>query len=214
MLTPLGLQVAALLTYGWLVACLVWGRPNRQAVTGPSATGTTPAGVPRSLEVVWLGSLAILFGYPLVALIAPDVLLSFPWAVGFPGEITIELLGLAVILVGGALVGWAFRSLGRFATVEIRLSADHEVVRSGPYGWIRHPMYTANIALGLGITLTFLALPLLLPLALVVWLADRRARSEERLFLASDRLGADYRRYVGATGRFLPLSVHPYRSGA
>ncbi len=45
---------------------------------------------------------------------------------------------------------WARVHLGRNWTGQVTIKTDHQLVRSGPYRFIRHPIYTALVALALG----------------------------------------------------------------
>ncbi len=58
--------------------------------------------------------------------------------------------GLGVEVAGALLYLWARRELGRNWSGEISVKQDHALVRSGPYGRIRHPMYTALIGMAIG----------------------------------------------------------------
>lgn len=202
------LLVTTFLLYAWLLGCVAWGRPRLSLVLPSSAGRASSSGeedVPWALEALWLASVAVVVLFPIVALLARSIVLADGLAVRFPGDEVVQATGIAMVLVAGALVGWAFRALGRFATVEIRLSPDHAIVRSGPYRWIRHPMYTANMLLSTGITLVFLSLPLLAPVAVIVVLSFVRARAEERLFLGAPALRREYSAYRAETGRFVPV---------
>ena len=67
-----------------------------------------------------------------------------------PDLLIIKLVGLAAGFAGVALAIWARRILGRNWSGEITIKADHELVRSGPYGVVRHPIYTALLAMYAG----------------------------------------------------------------
>jgi protein-S-isoprenylcysteine O-methyltransferase Ste14 len=166
------------------------------------------------MEALWLGSIGLIFLYPLAVIVAPSVLLSGFWAIHFPDSETVQFVGFGFIMLGGALVGWAFRSLGRFATVEIQVLKDHEIVRSGPYARIRHPVYTGNLLVSLGITLTFLSVFLWIPLLVALLVARWRALTEERLFLSIPGLAKEYASYVQRSGRFLPFVISRCRNRA
>ncbi len=213
MLSTGSLRLITLFLYLWLVACVAGGRP-RLAPPRTAKQGGEPgtaAGFPRSLEALWLGSIAAVLLFPLLALIGPSFPRTSGLTVQFPGDEVAQAIGIGLVLAAGLLVGWAFRSLGRFTTVDIRLAPDHTIVRSGPYRWVRHPMYSANMALSIGVTLLFLSLPLLVPVVAIVTLALVRARVEESLFLGSERLGREYSTYRAETGRFFPLIHRRFR---
>lgn len=196
-------QVFVGITYLALAVALGYGRPpapkrGASGETSPARTGS------RVAEAVWLGSIAFVLLYPVGALVAPGTILAPPWAFRFPGDAFAQVAGMGLILAGAALVGTAFRALGRFATVEIRLVKDHRIVRTGPYARIRHPMYTANMLLSLGVSLAFLGAVTWVAFGLIAILAVYRSRTEEALFLSSPAHGQEYALYLGETGRFLP----------
>ncbi len=70
--------------------------------------------------------------------------------------LVLQTVGLAMYLVSTAFVMWVFRE-NSFAApvVKVQSTRDHHVVSTGPYAFVRHPMYS-------GITLFFLGVPLLL----------------------------------------------------
>jgi protein-S-isoprenylcysteine O-methyltransferase Ste14 len=197
-------QLFALVTYAGLGTGVLYGRPSRTWVQSADAAPPGRQVESRVSEVLWLASLATIFAYPAGVLLSPSDVWGSPLTLRFPGDEIVPPVGLALILIGGGLVGWSFRSLGRFMTVSLQLTADQAIIRAGPYARVRHPIYTANMLLSLGIALAFLSLVLWLPVALVVLLARYRAKTEEVLFLASPRLGSDYAAYMAASGRFLP----------
>jgi len=115
-------------------------------------------------------------------------------------------------LVGGMLAGivaaglvftlWARAELGRNWSAAVVLKEDHQLIRSGPYAIVRHPIYTGLIIMALGTVLdegTAVGLPLVGALSLVLWIKSRR---EEELMAASFPVDyPDYRRHVRA---FIP----------
>lgn len=64
----------------------------------------------------------------------------------------VRVLGLAAYIVGTGIVHNALRA-NTFATTVVRLQEErgHVVVREGPYGIVRHPMYAGLIPLMLGV---------------------------------------------------------------
>lgn len=61
-------------------------------------------------------------------------------------SLPVTVLGLALILGGGAIVGWAM-SANRYFSRVVRIQTDrgHQVCSSGPYAHVRHPGYTGMI---------------------------------------------------------------------
>lgn len=106
-------------------------------------------------------------------------------------------LGVALTAVGAAFTIVARLYLGQNWSATATIKQDHELIRTGPYGLVRHPIYTGSLIAAIGTAIAFGELRDLLALPLVVagfWL---KARSEERLLMSNfgDRYAA-YRREV------------------
>ncbi|MGH2378737.1 MAG: methyltransferase family protein [Candidatus Limnocylindria bacterium] len=116
----------------------------------------------------------------------------------------LALLGLVLVVAGIAFAIWAAATLGRHFDVEVQVHRGHEVVRSGPYGLVRHPIYTG---LGLHYLGACLATGNLLLLAgtLAVTFPGLylRARAEEELLRSE--LGDAYDRYAREVPMLVPL---------
>jgi protein-S-isoprenylcysteine O-methyltransferase Ste14 len=76
-------------------------------------------------------------------------LLFAKWtAIGFLGRSflsraqPLEYIGFIAALAGLAIAIWARISLGRYWSDKIVLKVDHQLVRSGPYARMRHPIYS------------------------------------------------------------------------
>jgi protein-S-isoprenylcysteine O-methyltransferase Ste14 len=112
-------------------------------------------------------------------------------------------LGVALTLAGVLLNVWARRSLQSNFTVTLGIKQDHELITTGPYAWVRHPIYTgfllqflgAALVYDSGATLLFLMLPFFV---FFYW----QSAEEEKLLV--EHFGDAYRRYRVTTGRLLP----------
>jgi protein-S-isoprenylcysteine O-methyltransferase Ste14 len=95
------------------------------------------------------------------------------------------------------------RALGRNFSTTLTISPEQTLVTSGPYRWVRHPMYSAFVLLWIAFFLlsanVFVAVTGLTAYALVMALRTPR---EERMMIR--RFGDEYRAYMERTGRFLP----------
>lgn len=115
-------------------------------------------------------------------------------------------VGAAILffVAAGALSWTGVRALGRQWRIDAGLSPDHELVQSGPYRAVRHPIYTSMLCTLLGTGVMIAPWPMLL-LAAVVFLigAEIRVRIEEKL-LAS-RFGEQFRAYQRRTAAYIPL---------
>jgi len=113
-------------------------------------------------------------------------------------------IGLALVVLGIAFALWAIATLGRHYDLELEIHRDHELVQSGPYRLVRHPVYTG---LGLHFAGACLAtgnLVLLAGTVLVTYPAlYLRAKTEERLLRGQFR--AEYDAYAREVGMLVPL---------
>lgn len=123
------------------------------------------------------------------------------WA-GLPVPASVRYGGAVAAALALPLFVWVFRTLGGNVTATSATRADHELVTTGPYRWVRHPLYSAAAAFWTGICL--LAANWLLVALLSVGLlgvALRTPLEEQRLVEA---FGDDYVAYRDRTGRYLP----------
>lgn len=113
-------------------------------------------------------------------------------------------VGLAALLVGVWVRGWALFVLGRFFSPLVRTTTDQRFIRNGPYRWIRHPAYTGILLEWIGVILVLLS-PLGLLVALITCGAAfaYRIRVEEAALL--ERFGDEYRSYRAETRRIIPF---------
>lgn len=148
----------------------------------------------------WDFTLAML-GAALVLILQPLYLpwlgLSIPWRWG----LGIQIAGMVLILISLALHGWARLHLGRFYAERVEVLPNHEVVDSGPYAYVRHPIITSFFGIAVGLFLVNPAVPTFLMMVYVFWDFGRAALQEEKLLL--EKL-PDYADYLQRTPRFLP----------
>ena len=130
---------------------------------------------------------------------------------GFPA-LEIALGGGAVYILGLLLRNAALRHLGKHWAVQLdvpqRPGAD--LVRSGPYAWIRHPVYLGAMLESVGIAI-FFGSPVALVIAVLAFCPAEllRARFEERVLLAS--MGEPYQTYCSEVGGFVPRGLRRAR---
>jgi protein-S-isoprenylcysteine O-methyltransferase len=117
---------------------------------------------------------------------------------------TITSVALIGIVAGLGLRIWAVITLGRFFTWFITVYEDHQVIRSGPFRFIRHPAYCGALILFVS-TLIFLHAWVGAALSLVFQLFAyvRRIHYEEAMMI--DRLGDNYKTYTREVNALVPL---------
>jgi protein-S-isoprenylcysteine O-methyltransferase Ste14 len=120
-----------------------------------------------------------------------------------PASSIFVVLGLAVECAGVGLAIWARRHLGRNWSREVRIGEGHQLVRSGPYKHLRHPIYTGALGMYLGLALMAGRLGSLLGLALVVLAYLRKVGLEERLLQSA--FGSAFADYRACSWAIVPL---------
>ena len=139
-----------------------------------------------------------LYGAMIVYMIWP---VALQWA-ALPLPSWLRWLGAVLGVAMLPLVYWLFRSLGRNVSETVLTKEKQELVVSGPYRWVRHPLYSVATAILLALSLIaanwFMGVMVLLIAALLPALTRR----EERHLL--EKFGEHYREYMQHTGRFLP----------
>ena len=150
------------------------------------------------------GSLLLLW-----IVIAVSITLAFQAAFSLPAANLGALTGSAryagiVCYVGGLTLRWySIVILGKFFTVNVAIAADHRLIDTGPYRYLRHPSYTGALLafLGLGLCMGNWAsmLVMIVPIFLVFL---RRMNVEEAALLQG--LGEPYRDYMRRTWRLIP----------
>ena len=111
--------------------------------------------------------------------------------------------GVALALAGFALLQWAQVTLGKSWSDTPRMMKEQTLITSGPYQFIRHPIYTAFILI-LG-SMLLISANWLIGLAwigMTIMEAASRVDFEESLML--EYFGDQYREYIKKTGRLLP----------
>lgn len=140
--------------------------------------------------VMWLS--------PLVYLIRPQWM---AWSkLGIPDGY--RWIGVALGILSTLSIYWLFRSIGTGITLTSATREDHVLATSGPYRWVRHPLYTTGAAFFLSFGLMadnwFI---MLLGILSFVLMAVRTPKEEANLIA---KFGDEYREYMKRTGRFLP----------
>ena len=110
--------------------------------------------------------------------------------------------GLVVVVIGLALAVWARRSLGRNWGMPMTQKVDPELVTSGPYRTIRHPIYT-GIILGMVGTAIAIGVWALVPVVVLGGYFIYSARMEER-YLA-EQFPDSYPKYRRSTKMLIPF---------
>ncbi len=116
--------------------------------------------------------------------------------------IWLRLLGILLALPMIPLLAWIHRILGRQYSPCLQIKNGHQLIRTGPYARIRHPMYTVLNFFSVGLALltgNLLVVAFSLMLAFSFpWVAKK----EEQMMI--ETFGDEYLEYMTRTGRFFP----------
>jgi protein-S-isoprenylcysteine O-methyltransferase Ste14 len=146
-----------------------------------------------------------------IALIMPAaVLLAVPGArlhwLGtrfLPDTMITYWLGLLVVLAGLAFAVWARMHLGRNWSGIVTVKENHELIRSGPYAIVRHPIYTGLLLAMLGTVIVFGEWRGLLAFCLLTIAFLLKLRREERFM--EENFPDTYPSYRAQVPALIPL---------
>lgn len=177
---------------------------------------------------MWVANLAIILGWRLdlepfrkgkqavgrqryllavVMLIGLGLVWFLPYAdrrsvLTFDGAEGLRYLGLLLYVGGNALAFVALHALGKQYSGYVTLQEGHELVQTGIYGLIRHPIYLRALMVAVGLPLLFRSWLILPLVALGVLFVAARIRQEEKLL--AEHFGGEFEVYRRRTWRLLP----------
>ncbi len=157
-----------------------------------------------SKEPPWMrygmrGTALVGLGYVLTYLVAPSLV---EWShVELPVWLRVGA-ALYPLLMMPWLLHWTQRSLGRNVSTTVIIRADHELITSGPYRWVRHPLYVLGTLFYLSLSLIAASWFLLAGLLLGLIFVALRTPKEEAML--TEHFGNAYRDYQRRTGRYFP----------
>ncbi|WP_322069097.1 methyltransferase family protein [Paraburkholderia bannensis] len=114
----------------WLLWLAYW-IATAQAVKSTARKEARSARTWQSLPLIAGGALVILPD-PTLAALLPDLARLGP----------VQFAGFATVVAGLLFSVWARVHLGANWSVSVTLKEGHELIRSGPYALVRHPIYT------------------------------------------------------------------------
>ena len=138
----------------------------------------------------WFGLILQLISYPISWVVwrppfSPFVGINHGINIGF------QLLGIGIAVYSIWLVLAAFRELGQQWSLQARVLDDHELVTSGVYGLVRHPIYTAmfGMLIATGIVVSHW---LALAAAVLIFLAGTKIRVHFEEKLLANAFGPEF----------------------
>ena len=119
-----------------------------------------------------------------------------------PGSDVVAWIGVGLTAAGVAVAIWARWHLGANWSGVVTLKEGHELIRSGPYRTMRHPIYTGILLALLGNAVALGEVRGLLAVA-IAWLSFFAKARREESFLTQE-FGDRFAEHSKHTGMFLP----------
>ncbi len=112
-------------------------------------------------------------------------------------------IGIIVGLISNALILWVLVSLGKNISAALKVRANQQLVTTGPYRYVRHPLYSSGILLFIAIGLVsanwYLAV---IGIGFQIFIMYARTPLEEKILI--QHFGNEYELYINTTGAFFP----------
>ncbi len=183
-----GMTICRYLWSAFFVIWLLWALGAKRTQTRESFASRIP------YLIFTVGAFYLMFSHDMAFdWLRQRILPSDPW---------IENLGIAITAAGLLFAIWARFHLGRNWSGQVTVKVGHQLIRSGPYRWVRHPIYSGMILALIGTAISkgqlggFVA-------ALLLWIGfTLKSRIEER-FMANT-FGPEYEQYSQSTGAIVP----------
>ncbi|HEX2212571.1 MAG TPA: isoprenylcysteine carboxylmethyltransferase family protein [Mycobacterium sp.] len=185
--------IFAALGFGWRS----WQQRRRTGSTGFRGVSGRP------LSVEWFAGVGFIVAMA-AAVLAPVLQLAgvlSPIGVLDTGWLNIIGIALAVVGIGATL--YAQLDMGDSWRIGVDATETTTLVRSGVFGWVRNPIFTAMIVFAVGMALITPNLLALVGLALLIVTIELQVRVVEEPYLLATH-GDAYRDYLAEVGRFLP----------
>ena len=119
----------------------------------------------------------------------------------------LKVVGLIIYLAGFGFTLWARRTLGKYwglsTSLDVKLFDEHQLIQSGPYAFVRHPMYFGAWIFMFGLLLLYPTWTILILLVSMLTAFSGRARREE--VALAERFGDSWVEYKQRTWFIIPL---------
>jgi protein-S-isoprenylcysteine O-methyltransferase Ste14 len=171
----------------WVVWSLAFIRPSRQAADRKE--------VARSSSSQWGILLIFVSNVLLWAWIRPA---------GFHKSAAAQVASMILAPPPVALVWAATRHLGKQWRYVAALREDHELIRTGPYRWLRHPIYASMLGMQLATGFCWTWWPMFVA-ALIFAIAGTEVRLRAEDQLLESRFQDDFRDYRSRTRAYIPF---------
>lgn len=115
---------------------------------------------------------------------------------------SVLIAAIVLTFAGVALSIWARLILGENWSAKVTRKVDHELIRSGPYAFVRHPIYSGLLLATIGTAIFVGEYRGLVAVPLVLLSESIKARREERFMI--EEFGQTYQEYREQTWFIVP----------
>jgi len=195
-----------------IIVTVYWARVLKMVVKQRRRTGRDANFVPRetlgrTLRIIWYPAVILWIIIPFVAALWPGRIpglnpyrlpIAFPWIAAF-------------IAAACLILTWiCWRKMGRSWRMGIDPDEKTQLIVSGPYAYVRHPIYALQILLALASMVVILSFAMVVTCGIIIIFLYWEARREEEYLLRLH--GEIYGSYKNCVGGFFPRSFVPYRT--
>lgn len=187
---PIYRDVIGLLWFAWAVYWMASAVRIKAAVRRESAAS-------RLAHIIPLALGGVLIGWH-----------SLPWAALnlrlWPRSFAAYWIGLLLLTAGLGFTVWARVHLGRNWSGSVTVKEGHELIRSGAYAYVRHPIYTGLITAVLGTAIASGTARAALGLVIITLSLLRKLRTEEGFM--RETFPGEYPRYSAQVPALIPFA--------
>jgi protein-S-isoprenylcysteine O-methyltransferase Ste14 len=186
--TPLGREQLLFAAIPWVVFSLYW----EIAAKNTAKTKSSETKSSRGIHVI-LANVALVL----------EIIQSPRLGRFLPMSFLIMTGGCAVETLGLFVAVWARRHLGRYWSGEITTKVGHELIRTGPYKMLRHPIYTGLLTMYAGTAVVSGSRLAIVGMVIAIYAYWRKVLLEEVNLRAE--FGEDYDVYVHEAWALIPF---------
>jgi len=114
----------------------------------------------------------------------------------------LRLIGVLLSVVGILMLVFTHRALGIYWSTTLQFKENHTLLTTGPYGLIRHPMYTSLFIIFIGLAFVSSFWPLWILTLIMTIFFIRIVKREEDMMI--EEFGDEYLSYIERTGCYFP----------
>jgi len=183
-----GMRICEWIWIGFLVIWLIWAIRTKPTQTRESISSRL--------------SYLVLTVAAFYAMFSGDVPQGWLRTRLFTANLWTEVLGVVITAAGVGFAIWARVYLGGNWSGTVTVKVGHQLVRTGPYRWVRHPIYTGMILAMAGTALERRQVRGFIAVVLLYAGFKIKSRIEEHVMQAT--FGPEYEDYSRTTGSIIP----------